>query len=926
VNIDPKKLDPKKTLYLVDGSSFLYRAYYGLRPMHTPQGAPVQAVYGFCRMIKKLIDTFTPEYCALVWDSPGKTTRHETFEAYKATRQAPPSDLFEQKELITEFADAIGLRQVKQSGIEADDLMYSLAKEARDRGETVVFVTSDKDMGQALDAHTFIYDTFKDIFLDVPGFEEKMGFSVEKLPFYFALVGDSSDNIPGVRGIGEKGATELVTQFASLEDLYENIDKVSKPRMRNALEENKKDAFLSRDLFLLQYHASKLSRDDLAFNADDWQKARKIFEDLNFKSLLKDMGEVKIEGKPLHEMYTFKTVSTQKDLDELCVALKKSKIFALDTEGKDLKPLQGTMVGMSFCVQEGTAYYVPFGHAAPQAQLSILSQGPARMEGQLTREQVFKALKPILEDAAYEKVLQNAKFDMHVLHHEGIELRGVTFDTMIAAYLLNKDDQRVGLKDLSLRYFGEKMLSFDIVVKDNKYKDFSQVPLRLATDYAAADAHQTLKLYNVMSPMLESERDLTMQFHELEMPLLQVLVEMEKKGIILDAEVLKELDVRVSRRLIEIEDEIIQAVGPERAGINLNSPRQIEALLFEHLKLPTQKKSAKGTSYSTDHEVLLALSEMHIVPALIVQHRELSKLKSTYIDALPTYINPATKRIHTTFRQTGVATGRLASSDPNLQNIPADVSGFGIEVRGAFIPQPGSVFLSADYSQIELRVLAYFSKDPALVNAFLKGSDIHAETASRLFEVPLDQVAHDQRQIGKRINFSILYGLTPYGLSKDLGIPFKDAKIYIDKYFAQYPGVSVWMESVIEETKKHGYVQTLWGRRRYIPAIYEKNRTLYEEARRVAINTKAQGTAAEIMKLGMLALDMKFAEKNLKSYMLLQIHDELLISVPEKEREMVEPMVKEALESVVNQWSAVKWDVPLVVTTRFGVNWKDVTK
>jgi DNA polymerase I len=920
MTIDPKKLNAKKTVYLIDGSSFLYRAYYGLRPMHTPQGAPVQAVFGFCRMIKKLIDTFTPEYCALVWDSKGKTTRHEVYEEYKATRQAPPSDLFEQKELITEFADAIGLKQVSKTGIEADDLMFSLAKEARERGETVVFVTSDKDMGQALDAHTFIYDTFKDIFLDVPGFEEKMGFPVEKLPFYFALVGDTSDNIPGVRGIGEKGATELVTQFASLEDLYENLDKVSKPRMRNALEENKKNAFLSRDLFLLQYHASKLSKDDLAFNVDDWQKARKLFEDLNFKSLLKDMGEAKILGKPLHELYAFKTVSTQKDLDELCAALKKSKIFALDTEGKDLKPMQGTMVGMSFCVEEGTAYYVPFGHAAAQGQLSILVQEPARMEGQLTREQVFAALKPILEDGKQHKVLQHAKFDMHVLYHEGITLNGVIFDTMIAAYLLSKDDQRVGLKDLSLSYFGERMLSFDEVVKANKYKDFSQVPLRLATDYAAADAHQTLKLYHVLSKLLESEKDVSQQFYNLEMPMLQALFEMETKGIILDPAVLKELDVKVSHRLIEIEDEIIQAAGEEHAGINLNSPRQIEALLFEHLKLPTQKKSAKGTSYSTDYEVLLALSDMHIVPALIVQHRELSKLKSTYIDALPTYVNPVTKRIHTSFRQTGVATGRLASSDPNLQNIPADASGFGIEVRGAFIPEPGHVFLSADYSQIELRVLAYFSKDPTLVQAFLKGSDIHAETASLLFDVALDTVTQEQRQIGKRINFSILYGLTPYGLSKDLGIPFKDAKIYIDKYFAQYPGVSAWMESVIEETKKHGYVETLWGRRRYIPAIYEKNRTLYEEARRVAINTKAQGTAAEIMKLGMLALDAKFAEKNLKSYMLLQIHDELLISVPESEREIVEPMVKKALESVVD------WEIPLVVTTRFGANWKDVTK
>lgn len=920
MTIDPKKFDPKKTVFLIDGSSFLYRAYYGLRPMHTPQGAPVQAVFGFCRMIKKLIDTFKPEYCALVWDSKGKTTRHEVYEEYKATRQAPPSDLFEQKEYIIEFADAIGLKQVSKTGIEADDLMFSLAKEARERGENVVFVTSDKDMGQALDAQTVIYDTFKDIVLDIPAFEEKMGFSVEKLPFYFALVGDTSDNIPGVRGIGEKGATELVQKFASLEDLYENIDKVSKPRMKNALEESKENAFLSLQLFLLQYHPSELQKTDLAFNPKDWNKARKLFEDLNFKSLLKDMGEPERAGKPLHELYAFKKVTTQKQLDELCVALKASKIFALDTEGKDLKPMQGMMVGLSFCVAEGTAYYVPFGHTGPEAQLSILSQEPARMEGQLTREQVFAALKPILEDASYKKVLQNAKFDMHVLWHEGIVLRGVVFDTMIAAYLLSKDDQRVGLKDLSLSYFGEQMLSFADVVKDNKYRDFSQVPLDLATDYSAADAHQTLKLYHVLAATFEKEKDLATQFYDLEMPLLHVLFAMEVQGILLDETILKELNTRVSRRLVEIEDEIIEHVGEKYADINLNSPRQIEELLFEHLKLPTQKKSAKGTSYSTDQEVLMTLAAMHIIPAMIVQFRELSKLKNTYIDALPTYVNPTTKRIHTTFRQTGVATGRLASSDPNLQNIPADASGFGIEVRGAFIPEPGHVFLSADYSQIELRVLAHYSKDPALVNAFLHGHDIHAETASRLFDVPLDKVTQDQRQIGKRINFSILYGLTPYGLSKDLGISFKDAKTYIDKYFAQYPGVSEWMESVIEETKKHGYVETLWGRRRYIPAIYEKNKPLYEEARRVAINTKAQGTAAELMKRGMLALDKALKANNVHAHMLLQIHDELLISVPESEKNVIEALAKKELESVV------EWQVPLVVTTRFGANWKDVTK
>lgn len=917
MKVDPKKFDPKKTIFLIDGSSFLYRAYYGLRPMHTPQGMPVQAVFGFCRMIKKLIDTFKPAYCALVWDSKGKTTRHEVFEEYKATREAPPSDLFEQKEYIIKFADEIGLTQIHQQGIEADDIMYSIAQERKKAGDTIVFVTSDKDMGQALDAQTFMYDTFKDIMIDIPTFEEKMGFSVDRLPLYFSLLGDASDNIPGVRGIGKKGATELVQQFESLEDLYANLDKVSKARMKNALEENKDNAFLSRDLFLLQYHPTELTQQDLSFDPAHWRNARKLFEELNFKSLLRDMGAPQHSGKHLHEIYEFKKVTTQKELDALVAALKKSEIFALDTEGRALQPMEGVMVGISFCINEGVAYYVPFGHIASEEQLSLI---PRHAENQLTREQVFTALKPILEDAQYKKVLQNAKYDMHVLWHEGIMLCGVTFDTMIAAYLVAKDDPRVGLKDLSMRYFDERMLSFAEVVKDNKYKDFSHVPLDLATDYSAADAHQTLKLYHVLSALLKKEKDLSIQFYDIEMPLLHVLFEMEREGIICDEAVLKELDKKVTRRLIQIEDEIIEQAGEKYAGINLNSPKQVEELLFTHLKLPPQKKSAKGTSYSTDQEVLLALSELHTIPALIVQYRELAKLKSTYIDALPAYINPSTGRIHTTFRQTGVATGRLASSDPNLQNIPADASGYGIEVRGAFKPKEGNLFLSADYSQIELRVLAHFSQDKALVNAFLKGHDIHAETASRLFDIALDQVTHDQRQIGKRINFSILYGLTPYGLSKDLGISFKDAKLYIEKYFAQYPAVSDWMGSVIEETKENGYVQTLWGRRRYVSAIYEKNKPLYEEAKRVAINTKAQGAAAEIMKLGMLALDAAFKKEKLQSQMLLQIHDELLITVPEHEREKVESLVKEKLESVV------EWNVPLVVTTRFGADWKEVTK
>ena len=897
--------DPKKTVYLIDGSSFLYRAYYGTRPLHTPQGVPVQAVYSFCRMIKKLVDRFSPEYIALVWDSKGKTTRHEMYPEYKATRQAPPSDLFMQKEYIIQFADFIGLHQFQKPGLEADDLMFSLAQERNKEGDFVVLITSDKDMGQTLNDKTVLYDAFKDLIIDIPTFEEKMGFSPEKLPFYFALLGDSSDNIPGVKGIGEKGATDLVKQFNSLEDLYAHLDSVEKKRIKEILAAQKHNAFLSEKLFLLQFNPTELSKTDLSFHAENWAKARPLFLELNFKSMLNEIEQAQPLEKKIEKMaaYDFKAVTTFEQLQEVCALIKNAGFCALDTETTGLNPLQDQMVGISVCVAEGAAYYIPFGHKV---------EGP-----QLTLADIKAELAPLLEDPTIEKYLHNVKFDQLALAHSGIKLAGVTFDSMIAANLLTEDWQRVGLKYLSEFYFDEPMLNFADIVTRFKRKDFSYVPIEEATQYAACDAHQTLKLTHLFKKELKKEETLSKLFEKMELPLSQILFEMELEGIFVDVGMLQLLGENVNGQLKKIEDEILSLIGEGQANINLNSPKQVEQLLFYELKLPPQKKSAKG-SYSTDQEVLELLMPLHAVPGLILKYRELFKLKSTYIDALPLYVNPETHKVHTTYNQISVATGRLASSDPNLQNIPA--SGYGIEVRAAFKPEEGHVFLSADYSQIELRVLAHLSHDENLVQAFLKGHDIHAETASRLFETPLEDVSHEQRQIGKRINFSILYGLTPYGLSKDLKISFTDAKHYIERYFEQYPGVLAWMDNIVEMTKKHGYVETHWGRRRYIPGIYEKNRPLYEEARRIAINTKAQGTAAEIMKLGMIAVHKALQEKDLDAHIILQIHDELLITVDHEQKESVEALVKGLLESVVN------WTVPLRVTTRFGKDWKGVTK
>ena len=907
----PMNFDPKKTLFLIDGSSFLYRAYYGTRPLHTKTGIPVQAVYSFCRMIKKLIDTFKPEYMVVVWDSKGKTTRHEMFPEYKAQRQAPPSDLFEQKALIVEFADAIGMPQIATVGIEADDIMFSLGQEAKKVGMHTVLITSDKDMGQMLDTDTTMFDPFKDAFIDVPAFKEKMGFGPEKLPFYFALLGDASDNIPGVKGIGQKGATDLTKQFASLEDLYKQLDKVGKEKMRQALQTNKENAFLSYKLFLLQYHPTNKELSEIVFDGSKWPQARPIFEKLEFSSLLKGMQAADLQQQGIFPEvaqkmanYNFITITTPAQLQELCTAIKQKRAVALDTETDGVYVMNAQCIGISACVQEGTAYYIPLAHQIDEPQLS--------------KDEVKATLGPMLADATIKKYFHNAKFDLIVLANAGLPVMGTAFDTLLAASLTNKEWQRIGLKYLSEQYFGEPMLSFKEVVSGD-YKTFAQVPLELATRYAAADAHQTWRLKPILQEKLQQE-DMVELYNNLEFPFMPVLTELEMQGIICDAAQLETLNVEVTRDLQEIEKTIIDLVGDAFKDINLNSPRQVENLLFNELKLPPQKKSAKRTGYSTDNEVLQTLAQMHAVPEFIIRYRELFKLKSTYIESLPTYVNPTTGKIHSNFSQTLVATGRLSSSEPNLQNIPADGGGYGIEIRAAFKPEPGHVLMSADYSQIELRVLAYFSQDQNLLQAFSKQADIHSQTAALLFDVPLTAITQAQRQIGKRINFSILYGLTPYGLSQDLDISFTQAKDYIEKYFKQYAGVSAWMERIIFDAKRTGYVQTHWGRRRYVPAIYEKNKTLFDEAKRIAINTPVQGTAAEIMKIGMLNIAQELKKANLQARMILQIHDELLLTVPEHEVEQTQALIKKTLENVT------QWNVPLVVNMRTGSTWKDVTK
>lgn len=920
-------------LFLIDGSYLLYRSYYALRPLQTSSGIPTQATYGFCRAIKKMIDDFDPHNIILVWDSKGKTKRKEVYEQYKATRQAPPSDLFVQKEQIMEFAKTIGLHQVAESGYEADDLIGSIVKDYK--GEQIIIVGPDKDLYQLISDNVLVFDPFNDRIIDTQTLKKEKGFGPDKVAFFYSLVGDTSDNIPGVKGIGKKTAQELVNSFDSVKDLYNNLDKVKKERTRKLLEESKENAFLSFKLFSLEYHKVKLNKKDYEFNKNNLINAADFFKKFEFTSLLKDLiktfgkkvvgGEVETrQQKSEHQLSMFDEAMIKKahkvqkwrchiirkeeELYDLIEKLKQVKEFALDTETTGYKPLIDEFVGISFAFNKKEAFYIPVGHSNEK-------------DGdQLKLEFVLEKLKPILENKKIKKILQNAKFDQLVLSKYGIEVENVSFDTLIAAHLLKKrDEEKINLKALSVRLLDEKMKTFKEVI--GKYTSFDQVPVAVAAEYGAHDSLQTLKIKYVLQKELNAEKKLKKLFTDLEMPLSFVLYEMEKVGIKLDAEKLEEIGKEIDTDIKKIKrkiDSLIEHFTKGKKEINLNSPSQVESFLFKELNLPVIKKTSKGKS-STDQEVLLKLSEIHPIPGLIAKYREYTKLQSTYIQSLIKQMNPKTGRIHTSFSQTMTATGRLSSSDPNLQNIPA-TSDHGIKIRSAFVAPRNKIFLSADYSQIELRVLAHLTKDKNLINAYKKDEDVHALTASQIFDVPLDKVTHKQRQLGKRINFGIMYGLTPYGLSKDIGIKPGEAKEYMDKYFATYKGVFNWFEKIISQAGKDGFVQTLFGRKRYLPGIKEKNRLLFESAVRMAKNTPVQGTASEIIKLSMIKLYEELKKSKLDAKMVLQIHDELIIELPKEELPKVEKIVEKCMENVI------KWEIPLKIALRSGKNWEQVTK
>ncbi len=908
---------PQNALFLVDGSYLLYRSYFGLPALTGPNGKTVHATYSFCRTLNKLLKEYAPQHIAIVWDSPGgSTSRKELAPTYKANRQTPPNDLFEQKKDIIRFIETIGMRNVMQAGYEADDLIGTIVHE---QPETpIVIITADKDLCQLLNQHVVIFDPFKNKLIDQTIFMQDYGFPSEKVSFYHALLGDTSDNIPGVKGVGEKSAEELVTQFASLDDLYQHLDQVKKERIKKLLTEQEASARLSLLLFTLDPVPLNLPLSTFSFQEKTWANAIEFFKEFDFKSLIKEL-EARFGSQPvttteaatliMPKTWTMHLVGTIEELNNMIKHLGKSTFIGVDTETTGVLPLIDDLVGLSFAYNETDAYYIPVTH-------KNLEQQP-----QLSKAEVLDALKPILISTIIKKTLHNAKFDELVLFNQGITMNAVSFDTLIAASLVRIDDRPINLKSLSLTFLKEPMIKFKDVMS-KKYNDFSDVPITEGAEYGAHDALQALKLAKIFQAKLAAEPTLEKLFNEIEMPLSRVLLKIEKTGIKLNVEKIQATEKKVTDALHILEGKIFAAIdeidGPQEERLNLASPKQVEDLLFMRLKLPVGRKNKSG-SRSTDHEVLEELSKIHPIPTMIMKHRELTKLLSTYIQPLPQEVNPKTGRIHTTFSQTNVITGRLSSSNPNLQNIPASGE-FGLQIRDAFEATPGCLLLSADYAQIELRVLANLSEDQNLHDIFLAGKDIHIQTAAQLFAIPINSVTNEQRQIGKRINFSIIYGMTPYSLAKEFDISPSEAKLYIDRYFAQYPQVAEWMNKTVELAKEKGYVESLWGRRRYLPELHEKNKNRYEAATRAAINTPIQATQADIIKIAMINLDKLFVQQKLESKLILQIHDELLFEVPEHEILTVQSLVQKTMEQVIN------WKIPLKVTMRLGKNWGEVTK
>lgn len=892
-----------KPLILVDGSSYLYRAFHALPPLTNSRDEPTGAIYGVTNMLRRLLNEYEPEHIAVVFDAKGKTFRDDLFEHYKAHRPPMPDDLRRQIEPLHEVVRAMGLPLLIEEGVEADDVIGTLARQAVEEGMTVLISTGDKDMAQLVNDEVTLVNTMTETVMSAQGVVEKFGVPPELIIDYLALIGDTSDNIPGVPKVGPKTAVKWLTQYGSLEGVMEHADQI-KGKVGESLRECIGQLPLSRQLATIKCDVPlAISPSALERAPADKEKLKTLFRRLEFKTwlaeLLKENAECSAPGTSVSVDY--QTVFTEAALERWLERLYQADIFAFDTETTSLDYMQAEIVGVSFAVQENEAAYVPLAHDYPGAP------------DQLERDAVLARLRPLLEDPNKAKLGQNLKYDMNVLANHGITLRGVVHDTMLESYVLNSTSGRHDMDSLALKHLGHKTVTFeDIAGKGAKQLTFNQVPMEQAGLYAAEDADIALRLHHVLWPKVSPEESLKRLYEEIEIPLVPVLSRMERNGVLVDVQMLRRQSSELAERMLELEREAYREAG---TPFNLGSPKQIQSILFDNLGLPVLKKTPKGQP-STAEDVLQELALDYPLPRLILEHRGLSKLKSTYTDRLPEQVNPRTGRVHTSYHQAVAATGRLSSSDPNLQNIPVR-NAEGRRIRQSFIAPPGYKLLAADYSQIELRIMAHLSGDERLLTAFAEGVDIHRATAAEVFGCAPDEVTAEQRRSAKAINFGLIYGMSAFGLARQLGIDRAAAQSYVDLYFSRYPGVRDYMERTRSLARDRGYVETVFGRRLYIPDINASNAQRRQYAERTAINAPMQGTAADIIKRAMIAVDNWLADGGIDARMIMQVHDELVFEVAENAL----PEASRTIEHLMTK--AAELSVPLVVDVGRGSNWDE---
>lgn len=899
-----------KTLYLVDGSSYLFRAFFALPNLTTRDGKqPTGAILGVANMLRRLQSQYHPDYLAVIFDAKGKTFRHEQFAEYKATRPKMPTELAAQIEPLHELIDLMGIPRLVIPGVEADDVIATLAIQASNSGRACLISSGDKDLAQLVNEHITLEDTMQERILDPDGVQAKFGVPPALIGDYLALVGDTSDNIPGVPGVGAKTAAKWLLEYGSMDAIIEQSEQI-KGKIGEKLRDNLDQLRLSRQLVQLKDDVElEVQPDELTIKqSEDLQsQLRERLGELQFNNWLKDLGSAQdsedsdtVEASSTGFSCETHTILTQSDFDALLKKLKQAKAFAWDTETTNLDPMRAKLVGMSFAFEQNQAWYLPLAHDYPGAP------------EQLPMDKVLSALKPILENPKIGKLGQNLKYDINVLKHYDIQIQGIAHDTMLESYCYNSTAGRHNLDVLAQAHLNHTNIAFKDVAGSGKNQlTFNQVEIENAAPYAGEDAAVVIGVHQRLWPELEQLDGPKSVYQDIEIPLLPVLARIEYTGVLIDAEQLKTHSNELAKTIHTLEQQSFKLAGHD---FNLGSPKQLQHILFEEMELPIISKTPKGQP-STAENVLHELARKHELPRLILEHRSLSKLKSTYTDKLPLQIHPCTGRVHTSYQQAVASTGRLSSSDPNLQNIPVR-SEQGRRIRKAFIAPPGYVLLAADYSQVELRIMAHLSGDDGLLQAFHDGIDVHQATAGEVFDVEYDQVEATQRRAAKAINFGLMYGMSAWGLARQLDVEQKQAQAYINTYFERYPGVHDYMERTRQLARDQGYVETLFGRRLWLNEINARNPARRQGAERAAINAPMQGTAADIIKLAMLDIDQWLSSKNIDARVVMQVHDELVLEVNADAAEEITEQVSQRMSA------AAKLDIPLVVDTGLADDWE----